>query len=428
MKKLGQLGISTVLLFLSACATLLPMPTPTLAPTRTGTSTRTATPPPTATQPPTPTPTPNTPTFSGRIYAIEGYDLFELEASTDPPGTKTTLIASDVDAAAISPDHRWLVYATFSIDPAGRTTHLYDLQDGTDTLLLPYDAGGFLWSPDSRRFAYIARDYPNIPYGLYLYDLNARTFRLVVEKNCGAYTAGGGAMEICGELSGMRWVSDTVMVIQRYKGEMPQTITGLGVPADTTTLLIASGGGQILVDSPQRWYVQDGCGEQVLLRSASEGGVSFSIVDTEEFISHPGSIEPLPLLSCPDDSGDCTSLPGSWTVSSLFDPYLGFFPGTCNLFYFSGDYLEPTLHLLDPQTREDRSLPFPTRLGILALPSDLAWTPDWPTGAEARVAVMHHYYRPEIVILDLESGGVNTLWEGDFTTTDIFRLLAWITP
>src|SRR3989304_5657467 len=62
----------------------------------------------------TPTSTPVSPAFTGRIIALACDNLFELTASADSAGGNYSLIASSVTDAAISPDLRYIVYATFS--------------------------------------------------------------------------------------------------------------------------------------------------------------------------------------------------------------------------------------------------------------------------------------------------------------------------
>jgi hypothetical protein len=415
---------------LTACAqaatlTMTPSMTATNKSTATSTPTNTITPVPTQ----TPTPTPFTPAFSGRILAMSGGDIFELSASTEFHLPNSTLITSRV-SAAISPDLRTIAYSHYSYDPDGNATHLYDLENRTDGIILPYNADDISWSTDGQRFSYLVNNGVfDPPEGLYVYELASNTARFVYAPPCAGYGYIGNSRRVCGASRDMFWVSPNVMVFQRYKGAMPQEIGGFQVeiPANTTTLLFVTGGSPVLVDSPRRWLLQDSCGDQVLLREEIDKDTFFSIAEAAEFTAHPGSIVPTPLRSCPEGSDDCASLPGSWNLGFRHSPYVGFLPNSCNVFYFSGKSPDILLHILVPGTLEDRSLLFPTRLGVITFPGVFTWTAGWPGSADAQIAVTGHYYPPEIEIVNMHTAEKRVILKADSNESTL-SILGWIAP
>ncbi len=418
-------------LLLSGCAPGLrsgPVPTPTLTQTALPTASPTFTPRPTDIPTPTSSPTPALPVFSGRIFAILENELVEVSAEGTPGEILSRSIAAHVINAAISPDGRYLVYSTFSADLAGRTTHLYDLGNDSDELILPYDADRLLWSPDGQLISYTAFGIPNTDDGLYLYDLETRTSRLVYEPPCAAYSMFS-TRSVCGALDEMAWAGPNVLVFQRYKGEMPLQIPGTlyAIPANTTTLLTIAGGSQALVDSPRRWLVQDQCDGRVLLRENEEGIAShFYLADTGQFIASPGAVDVIPLMTCPEGGSDCVSLSADWTTASAYHPYIGFLPNSCSVFYFSGDKSAPLFHILSPEGVEERSIPFPARLGYLAFRSDVTLTPGWLDSRDAQVALMPDFYSIDIEIVSLQTGEVLKVVDGSHMYE--FALLGWLAP
>jgi hypothetical protein len=419
---------------LASCAPVItPSAMVTNVPTSTSTPAQTITPVPTRTPTPTPTPTPVSPAFTGRIIALACANLFELTASTDSPQADYSLIVSDVSDAAISPDLRYVVYSTFSVDFSNRATHLYDLENQTDAVILPDTAHSFSWSPNSQRFGYIAGfGSPQVADGLYFHEVAPNASRPVFEPPCASYA--WPSQRVCGDYSEGFWVSPSTMVFQRFTGAMPETVTSPFFPevnSNTTTLMSITDGGQVLIDSPRRWFVQDSCGDRILVREETNGSILFSIVDTTEFIAHPGSIEPSLIMSCAEGSSDCLSLPLTWDVGHLSTPYVGFIPGSCIVFHFSGEFPDYFFHILNPETLEDRSFPFPTR-GVIAFPSDFVWTADWPDGSDAEILVMRQsLYGPEIEIVNVQTAQKIAVWSGrdmPSISPDRFRILTWIAP
>ena len=412
-----------------AAPVITPSAMVTNAPTSTSTPTKTITPVPTR----TPTPTPVSSAFTGRIIALACANLFELTASTDSPQVNYSLIASSVSDAAISPDLRYVVYSTFSVDFSNRATHLYDLENQTDVVILPDTAHSFSWSPNSQRFSYIAGfGSPQVADGLYVHEVAPNASRPVFEPPCASYA--WPSQKVCGDYSEGFWVSSNTMVFQRFKGAMPATVTSPFFPevsSNTTTLMSITDGRQVLVDSPKRWFIQDSCGDRILLREETNGSILFSIVDTAEFIAHPGSIEPNPIMSCVEGSNDCLSLPVTWDVGHPSSPYVGFIPGSCIVFYFSGEFPEYFFHILNPETLEDRFFPFPS-WGVIAFPSDFTWTTDWSDGSDAKILVMSQsLYGPEIEIVNVQTAQNTIVWSGKDMPSinpDRFRILAWIAP
>jgi hypothetical protein len=408
-------------------STITPVPTKTSAPTATSTPTRTPTQ--TSTPSRTPTPTPVLPAFLGKILAMENNNLVELSATKDQPGVANNLIASNVIHAAISPDFTHVIFSTFTSDYSGYATHWYDLEARTYVVILPYKTGNFAWSPDSQRFSYTVLNEPDVTEGLYLYDLRSNASRLVYQPPCATYAMLNNRRGVCGAIQDMAWVTPEIMVFQRFTGVMPQKVGGFQseVPANTTTLAFFASGSPSLVDSPRRWLIQDSCAEKVLLRVETEaGGTDFFIADTAGFIARPGSVQTIPIHSCPKDMAGCVSIPGNWNLPSDYHPYVGFFPNSCSAFYFSGDYQKPVLHNLSPEALEVHSSPLPMHLGMIAFRSDFKWSEDWPDRPDAQIALMPYYNSATIDIVNMQTSAVLTIWEG--RSTEDCRLLAWIAP
>ena len=152
-----------------------------------------------------------------------------------------------------------LVYSTFTPDLPGRLTHFYDLEQRSDVVILPHAAEHLLWSPDSQRFSYTVSGEPDAARGIYLYEVRSSTARLVYEPPCAPYGLLNNPRGVCGAIREMAWVSSDVMLIQRFVGAMPETISSLQleIPANTTTLLRVANGSQALVDAPRRPYGDD---------------------------------------------------------------------------------------------------------------------------------------------------------------------------
>jgi hypothetical protein len=425
------LVVGCVFLMLVSCTTPTPgesMPEPALTSTSTGTHKPTASFTHTPSATPTFTPTPVSPVFTGRILALIAYDLIEFSPLPTSVAVQSTQIASDVVEAALSPDANWLVYSTFTPSLAGRSTHLFGVQERSDELLLPHNASTIRWSPDSQYFSYLVEKGSDSPDGLYLFNVAARSARLVYEPPCAGYGLTN-TRGVCGAIRGMEWVTPGMLVFQRYKGLMPETISSLQLelPDNTTTFLKVSGGGGALVDSPQRWFVEDRCADQVLLREETETATYFSVIDTASFISHPGSIQPVQVLGCQNDTNTCLPLPESWMVGRPSTPLVGYLPGSCDIFYFSGEKSNPLIHRLVPGNLEDVSLPFPVRVGLLSFPINFAWQGEMDAPG-ASLAVLQYGHSPRIEIVNLQTGQISQVWSDPSATNNGLDLIGWFMP
>jgi hypothetical protein len=429
--------IWVILLLFTLLASCAPVTTPVINPSATATKAYTPTSRPTKTITPIPTRTP-TPTqirlaFTGRIIALARADLFELTASADSQQVNYNLIASHVTDAAISPDFRYIVYSTFSVDFSNRLTHLYDLENHTEAVILPDTANSISWSPDSQWVSFISGfGSLEVEYGLYLFDVTSNTSHLVFEPDCAGYGVVN-TQGVCGKFTKGVWINSDTLIFQRFTGPLPAKVTTPFYPevnSNTTTFMSISAGNQVLGDSSRRWFIQDDCGEQDLLREETDEGLRFSIADTADFIANPGTIEPLSIIDYVEGSSEYLPLYGIWSTGLPDGPYLQFIPGSCNLVYLSGEPFDRYLHILNPGTLEDRVLPFPA-FGLIAFPSNIPITEDWFDQPDSQVVVMSETTYPTIEIVNLQNAEVSKIWSGEDLANinpNQFRLLAWIVP
>jgi hypothetical protein len=252
-----------------------------------------------------PSPPPG-PTVSGRIL------VFSAEARTVAevrPGGTATLVEGAV-AAALSPDGRSLAYATgrgeLSVRTVdGDTERLVAVRRGGDTVAVA--PGCLQWSPDGRRLSFFA-----LPYGdLYVSTLDGVATRVeAVKRETYQETAGqfvipradptGSTVELKAEVTCGRWLDERRLVFDRVAA-MPGAVTldederDAPVPADTTT--VATLEPLRLVDSPDRWRVDDRCGEHVLtFVQGGDGGDRYVLRGDEiddAALARPGAAAPV---------------------------------------------------------------------------------------------------------------------------------------
>ncbi|MCI0417470.1 hypothetical protein L0222_32290 [bacterium] len=235
-------------------------------------------------------------------------------------------IASNVVDAAVSPNHRFLIYCS-----AG-ATYLRNLQEGDVKRLFSQPTHAFEWSPDGSRFSYKG------PHNtLYVSDISGRT-----QFVCGATGAPyrefispvppdhkSSIVEITTELSRGVWIADDKLVFCRFTGEMPNILHSGDTRCNTTTVATLH----------QRWNLMDYPYTVVNVYDVCARKSLFLISDTSgQYVAGP--------LTDLKSKHEWRRLPST----------MEFMPA-CTLYYISGKQGEQLFRFVDPETLQERSGP-----------------------------------------------------------------------
>jgi hypothetical protein len=279
---------------------------------------------------------PPAPEVTGRVVVFDHGDQRVVAVGGDA-GSET--LVDDAVAADLSADGRWLAYVTRKGKLVRR-----DLATGADTPIpLPVLPGEdcLAWSPGQTRLTFQDRDgrvYVSTVDGtLTTVDVPKQQRYVEVEKGFilpGAGAASGG-VTLVSELTCGRWLDERRLVFDRV-ADMPGTFTveddepTWKIPVTTTTVALLDP--LRLVDAPDRWRVDDRCGDRVLTFVGEQGGERYVVTPAsvpDEALTRPGAVAPadgkLPPARAAFIDGSCDVLllagaAGEWHPTSRYSP------------------------------------------------------------------------------------------------------------
>lgn len=269
------------------------------------------------------------PDLAGRILAFDhGAQPGEGRVVEVRDGTAATVV-DGVIAADLSPDGRQLAYVR-----DGGALVRRDLGTGAETAIavgVPASPDCLSWSPDGGRLAFLGA----ADGGLYVTTADGVATRVDVRKqeryveSAEGYILpqaepGGAAVVLFSEITCGRWLDDRRLVFDRVV-DMPATVTldqeepSQQVPADTTTVAVLDP--VRLVDSPERWRLEDRCGDHVMT-FVDDGTTG------ERYVLAPGTV------------GDDVLADTGWAApddGKLPSERAAFIDGSCDVLLLLGD-------------------------------------------------------------------------------------------
>lgn len=215
---------------------------------------------------------PPKPDLAGRILAFDhGAERGEGRVVEVRDGVAKAVVEGAI-AADLSPDGQQLAYVRDNGALVRR-----DLATGTETAIAVSVLASpdcLSWSPDGGRLAFLGA----ADGGLYVTTVDGpakwvdlpKTERYVESAEgfvLPQADPGGAAVVLVSEITCGRWLDDRRLVFDRVV-DMPATVTrdeeetSQQVPADTTTVAVVDP--LQLVDSPERWRLEDRCGDYAM--------------------------------------------------------------------------------------------------------------------------------------------------------------------
>ena len=357
-------------------------------------------------------------TFNGRLIVTDNKNIYEITNNSSvgqPVLLPITNNSTGFSDNSISPNNHYILF-TMGLD--SRTTLLIDLQTGeTKTIVLPqylektkkdHRTPCISWAPDGSKFSFPGVD------AYYVYNLSTNKTTPIVKAPNEFYTdsihGGTFPFEVTAEIGCGYWIGTDRLILQRFSGEMPLSVTFPDHPevdTNATTLVTLNGESPQLVDFSERWFFWDMCKDGSTILVGDENGnpnISQNFADIENFT-------PTPIPAC----SDCV--------------YWSFMPDDCNLFSVKEkadaldqyDVIGP-IYLVDPTSMQLQTGP------SLDEPFDhFAWEERVFVGDSSDLIIpliVHEKGETNIILFNLVSKTKVTLLSD--MDVDIVRFLAWL--